>query len=176
MFPTSDMGGFPRGRQRVTDIVRPGTVLPGVNSFDIPNIPQDFDALRLTIRSASSDTATRSVQMRWSADGSTFFSNGVYGHDINNTTVTASANGGSLINPTTMTAAESFTAVIWIENYTTPNFGLEVHAIGLVGAVAWTGRTIDLFRTPPLVALRIFWNSTGVFDGGTYELAGVNYY
>lgn len=158
----------------VTEIV-PSTALPAANFVDILSIPASYRSLFLYIFSASSNTATRSVNVRWSSDnGSTFYTDGSWGTQINNATPSAANDTGNLVDHTAMAAADSMIANVTLENYSTPLLPLRASTEGYYNSgIAFVRRVTEVRRFNVLNALRIILNSTGNFDGGTYQLWGV---
>lgn len=152
------------------------TAFPAANFVDITNIPASFRSLFLYILGASSNTATRSVLVRWSSDnGATFFTDGSWGNAINNATPSQVADSGNLVDHTAMAAADSMIANVTLHNYSTALLPLRAITQGYYnsGTNAFTREVTEIRRFNVLNALRIIWNSTGNFDAGTYALFGI---
>jgi hypothetical protein len=149
------------------------TAFPAANSVSIIDIPQTYSALILDIALASSDTATRNVVVHLSRDnGSTFDTAGVYGHILTNTTLNAIANVAYIGEGSTQTAAQVTSISVLLTGYQEGGIkhGITAgrYADGLPLSMNAASESVTAVN-----ALRITWDNTGNFDGGTYALYGV---
>ena len=158
----------------MTTILASGS-LPAANNVDITNIPQTYAALVLRIEAASSDTATRIVYVRTSVDnGLTFTTAGVYGNVIQNGSAAAIANASYVVIGGTQTAAQTTYLTVTLTGYQAGNRPIIKWAGRYADSLPVNGSTQDDNTNGGINALRIIWDGSGNFDGGTYALFGVN--
>lgn len=167
-------GNFPPVNLAKPQIIVPETNFPPANLLIISSLPQIFRALFLVVSNASCDTTTRAIVTTVSVNnGNTFEGSGYYtvlrdtaGNNVAVTdrlisAATTQANG----------ATDSFVAQI------TGYQGGGCVRCDTVGAQSGIGNYIAssafVGSQYAVNALRIIWNSTGVFDQGTYKLLGV---
>ena len=167
-----------------------------VTLVDITSIPATYRGLVLYISGASNTVATRALQIEVST-GSAFGSSthGSRYKQIAGTTITdasgAPGSGGArLWTDVTQTAAQTTHARIIFHAYQSgPIKAYEAKVAAAATGASWaTGTEIfsngfltdtsagDTPRTGAISGIRITWDNvaTGVFDGGTYALYGVN--
>lgn len=163
-----------------------------VTELDITSIPTTYRALVLYIDSATNSVATRALRV--SVDTGLGLGNAgnlVSYQQIAGTTVTEVLSGAAnqeLWTGVTQTAAQGTSCVIDFPAYQSgpiKRYSGRVAAAASVGSewsatgISVTGVLVDasgVERTGAITGIRITWNNvaTGVFDGGTYALYGVN--
>lgn len=146
---------------------------PSAAVLDITSIPSTYRMLQLFISNASSDTGTRRPQVQLSVDnGSSFISSTYTGVAYDGTTVTGLS--GVFAAPAgTIAAAADYDMLITMTGF----------QAGLYPSCYFTARDsagLDSFgngsyigATTLVNAIRIGWNGSGNFDGGTYALRGI---
>ena len=182
MRPLFSTGGFAQQRRSGTYVIVPyGTPIPATNSHILAtNIPPIYDELLVYLNAVSCDTTTRILQLQWSYNnGASFFTDGMFGHAILATSVSAMSNTGNMLGTAAVSNAAAFTGNAYIRHYADPMIPTLIEGGGTHdGANAWSVRALDIYHygAPEFVlnALRLIWNNTGVFDGGAvYGLMGV---
>jgi len=158
-----------------------------VSLVDITSIPQTYRSLVLNINGASNTVATRGLVVEVSTGVALGGANyGSYQHIIGNTAGNSNASTG-LWTFTTQTASQETSCMIQFPDY----YSTKLKTFSAKGQLAtpagtWNGTPFVSWgsfvdgsivpRTGAITGIRMTWNdvSTGVFDGGTYELIGVN--
>ncbi len=159
---------------------------------DITSIPATYRALRLYIFGASNTVATRALTVQVATGGALGNSaaTGCAYHQIAGTTITAQVNGAlQLWTNVTQTAAQTSSCIIDFPAYQSGPVK-KYDGIAYLGASSGaefsTGTQTTVWgvltdaggvpRTGAIDKIRITWDNvaTGVFDGGTYALYGVN--
>lgn len=180
----------PAGAAAGLTAIASGTLSSGSPSLvDITSIPQTYRALVLYVNGASNTVASRALVVRPNAGGG-LGTDATALTQIANATPT-SANGGQFLwNTVTQTAAQVSSCVINFPAYQSgpiKSYNGFVNTDATAGA-EWATSTNNISvngviitsanasQTGALTGLRITWDvvSTGVFDGGTYALYGVN--
>lgn len=162
-------------------------------AVDISSIPQTYRALILSIVEASNTVATRALRVEvdcgngyGSADNTATYS------QIANTTVTCANVNQNLWGQVTQTAAQVSSAVVEFLGYQSgpvktyrgfasladtagQSFSSATTFVNFQGVITNVATTGD-GETRGITGIRISWNNvgSGVFDGGTYALYGVN--
>lgn len=158
---------------------------------DITSIPQTYRSLVLYVKGATNSVATRALQVdvdfgNGLGSGNNFASY----HQINNTTASSFVGATNIIwSIVTQTAAQTSSCIINFHAYqsgpikqydgmfsTADTAGSEFNTAANLGNVEGVFINNGVVETRGLTGIRITWNNvaTGVFDGGTYTLYGVN--
>jgi hypothetical protein len=140
--------------------------LPAASSVDITGIPPTYTYLLLQINSASSDTATRHLQVQHSLDGSTFATSGYVGttaESANFAKTTGDVAAATLVNVNMAIFAYQGGMIPFAMCTSSDNAGAQVSEV----------RSQANVIASPIVALRIKLSDTGNFDSGSYLLHGV---
>jgi hypothetical protein len=150
-----------------TTLIASGS-FPAANSLTITNIPLDFDYLTLRYNGVSSNTATRYMNLQISINnGSTYLTSGYRWVEMN---LADSGNDALWASVEAVSAATSIDGVVTIRAYN----GGAVNATGFSftsGTNNWIATGFST-TTRTVNALRLIWNGSGNFDGGTYALYG----
>lgn len=141
----------------------------------IDDIPGTYRHLKLVVTNASCDTTTRSIRLEASTDnGSTYFTDGVFGNHINNITPVSAFNLAFLVQQGTQSNANACAFTVFIEDYAESTLTKTIRGSGFYDSgVGWSTQK-DIRKIGVINALRLSWNSTGSFDGGTYALYGIS--
>ena len=141
--------------------------LPAANLLEFTSITARLLLLKVT--GASSNTASRRLQLQFSIDnGSTYLSSAV-GFYVSAGTV-ADLPSGANVFPATSNEAAASTMSAYVQ--ITTQGGL---ASGWYNSASDTNRVfqVECGSTSKVDAVRLIWSSTGNFDAGTYELYGI---
>ncbi len=140
----------------------------------IDNIPSSYRTLRLVITNASCDTANRSIRVEASTDnGSTYFTDNVFGIHTNGITNVDCFNTAYLVEMATQTAANACSFTLFIEEYAETTLTKTIRGSGFYDSTNGWATQKDVRKTGVINALRLSWNGTGSFDGGTFALYGI---
>lgn len=152
------------------------TSFPAATVYDITSIPATYAYLILQITGVSSDTAGRQVRLQFSTNNGSSFDTNTANYEgwrtgIGNNEFTAST---QVIPIGDATAAETVNTTIQLKGYQGGSYPMyESRALdGAGNARHLIGTYIG--STSAINAIRILWNSTGNFDGGTIALFGVS--
>ena len=171
---TKGFHSLPSGSGGITTIASGS---PGSGTtLDITSIPATYGYLVLQITDASSDTGTRELLVQASTDNGSSFDTtaGNYtGFDVTGTTVTAYGKA-SLIKSATQSAASAAQATITIFNYHAGSWPrIEARTVH-EDSTSHLNTANYVGSTSAVDALRILWDGSGNFDGGTYALYGIS--
>jgi hypothetical protein len=163
------------------------------SAVDITSIPQTYRGLMLHIEAASNDTATRALLIDVDfGNGLGNANNEAIVVQINNTTATNVALVNRLWTAVTQTAAQVSSCMFQIMGYQNggPKQFIARAAVAQTAGSSWNNGTNNIAihglfssnagthvaETRGLTGIRITWDNvaTGVFDGGTYTLYGIN--
>lgn len=174
----------------VTTIASGNLATGSPTAVDITSIPQTYRGLRLTIRGASNSVATRALRIN--------VDNGLGTGNAGNDSVNASIGGSTTRQATdqnlfpdlTQTAAQFSHVVVNFDGGYTSSSAIQTYwgmmTSGESVTDTWTAGNTVIFdgilanagvaRFGAIVGIRITWDNvaTGVFDGGTYLLEGIN--
>lgn len=161
------------------DALVSSTSLPAANSVSITDIPQTYSTLLLVIAGASSDTATRRIQVQVSTNNGSSYdttaANYVGANEAEGTGVTAN-NEASVWDQVNQNASAAQTVSFGLQI-----IGYQAGAYPIAtgnGAISSGSQVVSwityIGSTDAVNALKIIWNGTGNFDAGTYALYGVN--
>ena len=153
-----------------------GTVIasgsfPAAATLDVIDIPTTYAHLGIFFNGASSDTATRELQIRASVDNGSSFSSTAAdyrGTKIQDTTVTNKARA-TLIETATSAAAVTKTGSVMIfgyQDFTFPQF----QSFANDGTIMWSN--IGQLVLTGVNAIRFQWDGSGNFDAGSYIVVG----
>lgn len=143
--------------------------------LDVPNIPQYFAHLEVSISGASSDTATREPLIQVSTDNGANFEAvaATYtGHRLTVGAATVAANTkASILQAATATAAQTFAGTAFIFGYNSGAPKRVSGAMGITGVSEFNNTSsIQIFAA--INAIRFLWDGSGNFDAGTYAIRG----
>lgn len=160
------------GDPTVTEIVA-STAFPAANLVVITNIPATYRQLVLIVTGASSDTATRSLNLLASVDnGSSFAVTGYMWYGENTTPTAAGAATVFKGCPINQTAAQTDTFVSYITGYQGTTAAM-CDTIGLQAGLYYKSKSVYTGSASAINALSLIWNGSGNFDAGTYKLLGI---
>ena len=182
--PTGTTGGL-------TTIASGSCATGSPTVIDITSIAQTYRGLKLYINGASNSVATRALQVEFGDSTHALGgNNSATYHQISGTTVTQ-VNGTSPVMWTnvTQTAAQVSSCVIEIFGYQSggaKNYTARAYLASTSGSEFSTGTVVTswgtltdnsaVVKTGAVDRIRITWDNvgSGVFDGGTYALYGIN--
>lgn len=145
---------------------------PVANSLSITSIPQTYRGLILVIKGMSFASATRSHKIRLSTNnGSSFIATGYYGGSSDET---VSDNTAIAFGAETIAAARSLNGYCTIMGYQN-SACVVAESFWQVDDLSSAFGSHGLYATgtSPINAIQVIQNSTGNFDGGTYQLYGI---
>ena len=152
------------------------TSFPVAAVYDITSIPATYAYLILQITGVSSDTAARQVRIQFSTNNGSSFDTDANNFEgwrtgIGNNEFTAST---QVIPIGDATAAQTVNTTIQLKGYQGGSYPMyESRALdGAGNARHLIGTYIG--STSAINAIRILWNASGNFDGGTIALFGVS--
>jgi len=152
------------------------TSFPVAAVYDITNIPATYAYLILQITGVSSDTAARQVRLQFSTNNGSSFDTNTANYEGWRTGIGANDFTAStqVIPIGDATAAQTVDTTIQLKGYQGGSYPMyESRALdGAGNARHLIGTYIG--STSAINAIRILWNSTGNFDGGTIALFGVS--
>lgn len=144
-----------------------GTAFPVANFVIISNIPQTFKRLVLAIANMSFDTSSRRLYVYHNA-----VTSGYGGFLITSSGTEYLTATGAVLGPT-VAAATLTNALVEITNYTlNTNTCFKFNSVTTGGTNPSGGMCTLLNNTTAMTSLTLAMDSTGNFDGGTYDLWG----
>jgi len=146
---------------------------PAAAVLDITDIPATYRELMLVALAASSNTATRKIQVQISIDnGSNFIATNYVGFADDGTNFVGSATIFAT-QPGNQAAAATLDFVGRITNYQGGMYPFIAYAGNNSAGAGFAGNGSYVGGTDAVNALRFLWNGSGNFDGGTYALYGI---
>lgn len=159
--------------------------------IDITSIPATYRSLILYVDSASNSVATRGLVIGVDAGGGLLDTNSYFTQTLNTTTTVNTGATQGLWTTITQTAAQTSSCIIEFPAYQSgpiKQYYGQMEAAATSGSPWQTASLRNVFqgvmidnsdslpKTGAIAGIRLTWNNvaTGVFDGGTYALYGVN--
>lgn len=151
------------------------TAFPAANNVDILNIPSTYAKLILIVSGASSNTASRALLVQVSTNNGSSWATTNYIGLVENAAGTLTTVTGNISTPANLqAAADTHSFVCNIQGYQGGG-GCIAHTAGAQSYANGSYMCLSAYvgSTSAINALRLIWNGTGNFDGGTYKLLGV---